>query len=71
MIASPGPLDELSLVHRCLTLSGTIMVERASQGMAFGFPNLFSAERRMQCDAWIGITIRWRTVEGGTRERRG
>jgi hypothetical protein len=32
MIASPGSLDELSLVHHCLTLLGTTMIDRASQG---------------------------------------
>ncbi len=36
MIASPGSLDELSLVHRCLALQCTTMVDRASHGMAPG-----------------------------------
>ena len=42
MIASPGSLDELSLVvHRCLELPGTTMVDRASHGMATGSSNRF------------------------------
>jgi hypothetical protein len=35
MVASTCPLDELSLVHRRLTLIGTTVIDRASQGMAF------------------------------------
>ena len=45
MIASPGSLDELSLVHRCLTLLGTTTIDRASQGMAPRSRNRFLAAR--------------------------